>query len=97
MSKIIEVPWRKNDHDPKMDGDCLKGEVVVSDKNNSENMARGEHARGSGTCRVHGKVPRMRIDAHTENSRKRIETELRGTVESDAAEKRTRQILTQRR
>ena len=32
LSVVIGVIWRKNDDDPKADGDSLMGEVVVTDK-----------------------------------------------------------------
>ena len=54
-----------------------------------------------GTLRVHGKVLWMRVvlrrtarPAHIGNCRKRIETELRGTVKPEAAERGTKEVGT---
>ena len=55
------------------DGESLKGEVVMMDKDYTASLEReglvreateaARHARGLGTLRVHGKVPGMCIDA----------------------------------
>ena len=91
---IIGVPWRMNDEDPKVDGESLRGDVVVMDKHYRDKLEREEDLS------VHDKVPRMaagarrnRTQTHTEQWRKRIETELRGTGKSEAAETRKRQYF----
>ena len=55
------------------DGESLKGEVVMMDKDYTANLEReglvreateaAHHAQGHGTLRVHGKGPGVRIDA----------------------------------
>ena len=43
LETVVAVPWRKNGDDPKMDGECLKNEVVVMDKEYRENLEAEEH------------------------------------------------------
>ena len=39
----MAVPWRKNEDDPKMDGERLKSEVVAMDKEYREKLEAEEH------------------------------------------------------
>ena len=38
LELIVAVPWRKNEYDAKMDGERLKGEVVMMDKDYNEKL-----------------------------------------------------------
>ena len=40
---VVAVPWRKNEDDPKMDGERLKSEVVAMDKEYREKLEAEEH------------------------------------------------------
>ena len=40
---IVEVPWRKNEDDAKKDGERLKGEVVILDKDYKEKLEMEDH------------------------------------------------------
>ena len=40
---VVAVPWRKNEDDPKMDGERLKSEVIVMDKEYKEKLEAEEH------------------------------------------------------
>ena len=40
---IVAVPWRKNEDDANMDGERLKGEAVMTDKNYKEKLETEEH------------------------------------------------------
>ena len=43
LVKIVGDPWRKNEDDPEMDGEKLKGEVVMMDKDYKGKLEREEH------------------------------------------------------
>ena len=80
----MAVPWRKNEDDANMDGEPLKGEVVMMDKDYKEKLEMEEHflvQKGvyitgedwevfGFTARCPGGTARQ---AHTENCRKRSE------------------------
>ena len=38
LTRVVAVPWRKNEDDPKMDGERLKSEVIVMDKEYKEKL-----------------------------------------------------------
>ena len=38
LTRVVAVPWRKNEDDPKMDGERLKSEVIVMDKEFKEKL-----------------------------------------------------------
>ena len=40
---VVAFPWHKNEVDPKMDGERLKGEVVTMDKEYKERLETEEH------------------------------------------------------
>ena len=40
---VEAVPWRKNEDDPKMDGERLKSEVIVMEKEYKEKLEAEEH------------------------------------------------------
>ena len=40
---VVVVPWRKNEDDPKMDGERPKSEVIVMDKEYKEKLEAEEH------------------------------------------------------
>ena len=40
---VVAFPWRKNEVDPKMDGERLKSEVVTMDKEYKERLETEEH------------------------------------------------------
>ena len=43
LEMVVAVPWRKNEDDPKMDGERLKSEVIVMDKAYKEKLEAQEH------------------------------------------------------
>ena len=43
LEMVVAVPWRKNEDDPKMDGERLKSEVIVMDKEYKEKLEAEEH------------------------------------------------------
>ena len=43
LEMIVAVPWRKNEDDPKMNGERLKSEVIVMDKEYKEKLEAEEH------------------------------------------------------
>ena len=43
LEMVVAVPWRKNEDDPKMDGERLESEVIVMDKEYKEKLEAGEH------------------------------------------------------
>ena len=43
LEMIVAVLWRKNEDDAKMDGERLKGEVVMMDNANKEKQEMEEH------------------------------------------------------
>ena len=43
LEMVVAVPWRKNEDDPKMDGERLKTEVIVMDKEYKEKLEAEEH------------------------------------------------------
>ena len=43
LEVIVAVPWRKKEDDAKMDGERLKGDVVMMDKNYTEKLQVEEH------------------------------------------------------
>ena len=47
---IVAVPWRKDEDDAKMDGECLKGEVVMVDKDYKEKLETEEHVPPKRVC-----------------------------------------------
>ena len=103
----MAVPWRKNE-DPKMDGEHLKSEVIVMDKEYKENLEAEEHVpvpkrvcisrenlqEFGFTARCPGCMSLLRgtaRQAHTENCRRRIEEELKGTAKAHAATRRIKE------
>ena len=42
LEMIVAVPWRKNEDDAKMDGEGLKGELVMMDKDHKEKLEMEE-------------------------------------------------------
>ena len=45
LEMVVAVPWRKNEDDPKMDGERLKSEVIVMDEEYKEKLEAEEHVR----------------------------------------------------
>ena len=43
LETVVAVPWRKNENDPKMDGERLKSEVIMMDKEYKEKLEAEEH------------------------------------------------------
>ena len=43
LEMVVAVPWRKNENDPKMDGERLKSEVVTMDTECREKLEAEEH------------------------------------------------------
>ena len=43
LEMVVAVPWRKNEDDPKMDGERLKSEVMVMEKEYKEKLEAEEH------------------------------------------------------
>ena len=43
LEMVVAVPWRKKEDDPKMDGERLKSEVIVMDKDYKEKLEAEEH------------------------------------------------------
>ena len=43
LEMVVAVPWRENEDDPKMDGERLKSEVIVMDKEHKEKLEAEEH------------------------------------------------------
>ena len=69
LEMIVAVPWRKNEDDPKVDGECLKSEVIVMDKEYKEKLETEEHvpvpkrvyiSRG---VRLHNETSGMNVNA----------------------------------
>ena len=103
LGVVIGVLWRKNDDDPKVDGDSLMGEVVVTENRTEEYTWRKrrvrssadesvtrenlEHAGLAGWCPGCASVPR--------GSARQAHTEKfwRGTVKAEAAKMRTKYCL----
>ena len=100
--QFVAVPWRKNEDDTKMDGERLKSEVIVMDKEYREKLEAEEHVpvpkrvyisrenleEFGFTARCPGCMSLLRgiaRQAHTENCRRRIEEELKGTAKALAA------------
>ena len=52
----MAVPWRKNEDDPKMDGERLKSEVIVMDKEYKEQLEAEEHVQSRSECTFHVKI-----------------------------------------
>ena len=105
---VVADPWRKNEDDPKMDGERLKSEVIVMDKEYKEQLEAEEHVpvpkrvyvsrenleEFGFTARCPGCVSLLRgtaRQAHTENCRRRIEEELKGTAKAHAATRRMKE------
>ena len=108
LEMVVAVPLRKNEDDPKMDGERLKSEVVVMDKEYRENLEAEEHVpvpkrvyisrenleEFGFTARCPGCMSLLRGTArlaHTENCRRRIEEELKGTGKAHAATRRMKE------
>ena len=104
---VVAVPWRKNE-DTKMDGEHLRSEVIVMNKEYKENFEAEEHVPVPSECTFHVKMWRefgftvrcpgcMSLlrgtarQAHTENCRRRIEEELKGTAKAHAATRRIKE------
>ena len=43
LEMIVAVPWRKNEDDAEMDGELLKGEVVMMNQDYKEKLEMEEH------------------------------------------------------
>ena len=43
LEMVVAAPWRKNEDDPKMDGEHLKSKVVAMDKEYREKLEAEEH------------------------------------------------------
>ena len=98
----MAVPWRKNEDDPKMDGERFKSEVIVMGKEYKKSWRQKSMSRSRRECTFHvknwgnfgftarcpGCMSLLRgtaRQAQTENCRRRIEEELRGTAKAHAA------------
>ena len=108
LEMVVAVPLRKNEDDPKMDGERLKSEVVVMDTEYRENLEAEEHVpvpkrvsisreileEFGFTARCPGGMSLLRGTArlaHTENCRRRIEEEPKGTGKAHAATRRMKE------
>ena len=111
LEMVVAVPWRKNEDDPKMNGERLKSEeseVVTMDKEYREKLEAEEHVpvpkrvyisrenleEFGFTAMCPGCMSLLRgtaRKAHTENCRRRIEDELKGTAKADAATRRMKE------
>ena len=60
---VVEVPWRTNEDDAKMDGVHLKGEVVMMHKDYKEKMEMEEHGPVPKRVRVHSEMSRVHVVA----------------------------------
>ena len=59
LEMVVAVPWRQNEDDPEMNGECLKSEVVVMDKVYKEKLPRRQgHSQGTRGDETNERVPR---------------------------------------
>jgi len=111
IEKIVGVPWKNNEQDANADGDGMRGEVKIMDKEYRERMeAEEEHVAMPRRIYIkkddlekHGYMvgcpgcvsilKGTARQAHSEACRKRMETELKNTDRSKAAERRVDEYL----
>ena len=55
LEMVVAVPWRKNEDDPKMDGERLKSEVIVMDKEYKEKLQKSM-SQSRSECTSHVRI-----------------------------------------
>ena len=107
LEMTVVVRWRKNEDDAQMDGEHLKREVLMMDKGNKDKPEMEEHVLvpkrvnithegvevSGSTARWLSLLKETGREAHTECCRRRIEEELRGTVEAEAVQRLAKEYL----